>query len=251
ARVEASAAEALEAITGQGLGYDAKTWRTWWAEEGVATLTPEPTDPHAETVTVAPPGEIPEPEPHVTRSLIPAFYGLNLTAKDIVFILDISGSVGPGGVGRAKRELIQAVERLGSDVFISAVFFDEKMHMWKPRLVPATPAHKAELAFFLRGIEPGSRTDVFTPLNAGLQLVRDRVAMKEAAGEPFREAVTMIVVSDGVETAGGTPPHVVEEKLDRLDATHTVVHAVTLGGKGSPLMAELARRGGGHYLVIP
>jgi hypothetical protein len=247
-RVQAAAAESLEAITGQAFGYDAGLWQAWWEKEGQEALRPPPPDPNAETVTMPEPHEFEEPEPHVTRSLIPDFYGLKITSKDIVFVLDISGSVGATGVVKAKRELIRAVDALGSDVWIAALFFDEKVHMWNPEMVRATPARKAELAHFVRGIKPGKRTDLFTPLNAGLQIVHRRLAAKEEAGEPIREAIAMIVVSDGVETARQTPPAVVADKLDRLDPARTVVHAVALGSRGSLLLYDLARRGGGHYV---
>lgn len=250
ARVTSGAAEALEAITGQAFGYDLAKWTAWWAANAKRLLAPpEPTNGNdGETVPSDLETTYPEPKPHVTQRLWPEFYDLKLTAKDIVFVLDISGSVGTGGVARAKGQLIRAVEALGSDVSIAALFFEETVKMWKPEMVKATPAHKAELARFLRGIEPGKKTDVFTPLNAGLQIVRRRLEAKQKAGEPIREAITMIVVSDGVETHRQTPPSVVADKLDRLDPEHTVIHAVALGSKVSPLMMELARRGGGHYV---
>ncbi len=184
----------------------------------------------------------------MNRDLHPHFFSLPLTSKDIVFVLDISSSVGSGGVSRGKRELVEAVELLGTDVHVTALFFDEEVHMWKPEMVPATPENKADLALFLRAIEPGKKTDVFTPLNAGLQIVRRRVLEKVKAGEPIREAVTMIVVSDGRETSSSTPPRVVEDKLARLDPRNTVVDVVDIG-KGSRLLMELARRTGGFYVT--
>lgn len=251
-RVKSAAVEALEAITGQALGFDVQRWTAWWEKAGPTILLPkeESIDPNAETVTVTekPVHRYEEPPPLVTRSLVPDFYGLKLTSKDIIFVLDISGSVGQGGVGRAKRKLVDAIEALGSDVWVSALFFDETVHMWKPEMVRATPANKADLTHFMRGIQTGRKTDVFTPLNAGLQILIRRLEQREASGEPLREAITMIVVSDGKETSRQTPPNFVADKLDRLDPAKTVVHAVVLGGQGSRLMADLARRGGGHYI---
>jgi hypothetical protein len=262
-RVVAAAAEALEAITKRAFGYDREAWAGWWEREGrdalLAPTAPPTPNPSGESVTVAPVEDppIPEPPPHVTQSLVPDFYGLRLTSKDLVFVIDISGSVGAGGVTKAKRELVEAVERLGSDVRVTALFFAEETHIWKRELVPATPTAKAELSLFLRAIEPGRRTDVLWPVNAGLDLVRDRVAAKEAAGEPFREAVTLIVVSDGVDTRARDAAELqrardaVADKLYRLDPARTVVHAIVLGGKPSQLMADIARQGGGRYVVVP
>ncbi|MFV1959856.1 MAG: VWA domain-containing protein, partial [Planctomycetota bacterium] len=261
-RVESAGAEALEALTGQALGYDLDAWKAWWSKRqasppaapvGRGEAPPKAGGVEDPTVTVVPeePADVPEPKPHIGRSLVPRFYGLPITAKDVVFVIDISGSVGSGGVGRAKRELIQAVERLGSDVHIAALFFADEVHMWKPEMVRATPANKAALALFLRGIERGQRTDVFTPLNAGIRIVSRRLAELREKGEPVREAVTMIIVSDGRETSKHTPPSVVEDKLSRLDPAHTVIHAIAIGGRGSRLLAQIARRAGGHYIAVP
>jgi Mg-chelatase subunit ChlD len=240
--VQAAAAEALEAVSGIPLGYELEAWKAWYA----AWLKARPA---SDGPTVAPDRRGEEPPPHVTRSLHPSFYGLTLTAKDVVFVVDISGSVGSSGVDRARRQLTQAVALLGSDVQIAALFFSDEVHMWKKgALLPATPDHKEDLAKFLRGLAPGRRTDVYSPLNAGLKIVMDRVAEKTQAGDAFREPVALVLVSDGRDNMAAVPSRVVADKLDRLDPATSVVHAVVLGRDDSPLLAAIARLGGGHYV---
>ena len=248
-RVAAAAAEALEAISGQALGYDAALWSRWYARWEKAEAARVRSGAHH---TVEGDGEPPaeRPPPHVTRGLVPSFFGLRLAAKDIVFVIDVSGSVGAGGLQRVRTELVQAIERLGSDVHVAVLFFAEEMKLFKPELVLATPDIKGEIAYFLRGVAPGRKTDVFTPLHAGLALVRQRVAAKEAAGEPFRMPVTLVVVSDGRNNVDNTPFEVVEDKLGRLDLQRTVVHAVVVGGEPDPLMLHLAKAGGGEFKYI-
>ncbi len=240
--VRAAAAEALEAVSGEALGYDVRRWKAWHARW--LANRPDDTGPSVSTG-----GVVEEPPPHVSRSLRPDFYGLSLTAKDIVFVIDISGSVGSGGFDRAKRQIIDAVSLLGSDVHVAALFFSDKVHMWKKgAMVPASPANKEDLVLFLRGLEPGRKTDVYTPLNAGLKILDHRVRAKQTAKEPFREPVAMITVSDGRDNMKAIPPRIVADKLDRLDPALTVLHSIVLGEKESPLMRALAQRGGGHYL---
>ncbi len=246
--VISAAAEALEAITGAYHGYNAGAWKAWhtkWLAERPKT--------NGDAGTVAPDeGPVNEPPPHVTRSLHPSFYGLKLTSKDVVFVVDISGSVGSGGVDKAKRELVKAVELLGSDVQIGAVFFAEKVELWQEgRMVAATPENKEKLALYLRSLVPGRRTDVYSAFNAGLRIVQRRVEEKKAKGETLREAAALIAVSDGQDNMGKTPIDRIEEKLDRLDLENSVVHAVVLGGKHSGLMHLLAKYGGGEYIVVP
>ncbi len=207
--------------------------------------------PAGETVTKeAGPPEVPPPPPPA-RGLVPDLYGLPLRAKDYVFVVDVSGSIGAEGLETAKGELVRAVERLPSDVRFAALFFDEQMRLWHPEMVLATPTHKADLARFVRGIPRGKRTDVMTPLNAGLAIVAKRIEARQAAKEPAPEPVTMVVVSDGQENVRSTPGDAVGDKLERLDLSHAVVHALVLGGKDNALMAALARRAGGVYRVVP
>jgi hypothetical protein len=244
----AAAAEALEAISGAAHGFEAQAWSDWhvrWRAERPANGNVGP--------SVAPEDEEgKEPLPHRTRSLHPEFYGLKLTSKDIVFVVDISGSVGPGGVDQAKRRLLDAVHLLGSDVRMAVLFFAEELHPWnKGQMVLATPDNKEKLAFFLKGLGPGSKTDVFTAFNAGLKILQHRVEERKANGDEAREPATLIAVSDGHNNVKSVPFEVVEEKLDRLDLENTVVHSVVLGGKPSRLMKMLATYGGGHYILVP
>jgi hypothetical protein len=247
-RVVTAAAEALEAITGEAPGVEAEAWAALLESKGLLRPPPPP-PPNGGTVET--PRPTAEPPRHLTRGLTPDFLGVKLTSKDIVFVVDVSGSVGAGGIDGARRSLERAVERLGSDVAFTAILFADAMHVFRPELVPATPRAKEDLHLFLRGIAAGSRTDLFTPVNAGLELIRKRVEQKRAAGEPIREAVTLIVVSDGRDNTARTPPEVLAERLERLDLAHCVVHAVVLGGEDHPFMRALARRTGGHYLAAP
>lgn len=246
--VQAAAAEALEAITKQPLGYNAKRWTVWrtvWEKQKVAKGDTGP--------SVAPdegPGE--EPEPHVTRSLHPEFYGLRIRSKDVVFVIDISGSVGSTGVQAAKRKLIDAVERLGSDVSIAALFFSDKVHFWQEgRMVLATPENKENLVFFLRGLEPGKKTDVFSAFNAGLKILQRRGEELEKQGIERKHPAALLAVSDGQDNVAGVPMHIIEERLDRLDLERTVVHSIVLGGKPNKVMQMLAHYGSGKYIVVP
>jgi hypothetical protein len=245
-RVVTAAAEALEAVSGEAFGYEVAPWTAWWEK---ARVPPRSRARRRDRHEGGGPPEVPPPPP--ARGLVPDLYGLPLRAKDYVFVVDVSGSIGAEGLETAKGELVRAVERLPSDVRFAALFFDEQMRLWHPEMVLATPTHKADLARFVRGIPRGKRTDVMTPLNAGLAIVAKRIAARQAAKEPAPEPVTMVVVSDGQENVRSTPGDAVGDKLERLDLSHAVVHALVLGGKDNALMAALARRAGGVYRVVP
>lgn len=248
-RVVAAAAEALEAITGEAQGYDAEAWARR-LEERARAAPPAAADPPEGRTVPGEPAPAQEPTPYVTRSLTPDFLGLTLTSKDLVFVVDVSGSVGAGRIDVARRALERAVDRLGSDARFTALFFAEEVQIFRPSLVPALPRAKEDLHFFLRGLAPGRKSDVYTPVHVGLDLVKKRLAEKQALGEPVREAVTLIVVSDGRDNMAKTPPALIAERLERLDLAHAVVHALVLGGEDNPFMRALAERTGGRYLPV-
>jgi len=123
-------------------------------------------------------------------------------------------------------------------------------------MVPATPENKEDLALYLRGLDPGKRTDAYSAFNAGLRIVQKRVDEKKAKGEKLREAATLIVVSDGQHNKNKADKDAptfdkIKERLDRLDLKNSIVHAVVLGGKHSQLMYLLAKYGGGHHIIVP
>lgn len=247
-RVATAAAEALEAVSGEAHGWDPVAWEAWWVRARATPAVPST----GETVTreSAPP-TTPPPPPPPARGLVPDLFGLSLRGDDYVFVVDVSGSIGAEGLESAKSTLVKAVERLPSHVRFAALFFDETVKSFHPETTRATPAAKAELARFVRGIPRGKRTDVMTPLNAGLAILRRRVEARAKEGVASTEPVTMVVLSDGQENQRATPGEVVGEKLDRLDLAQAVVHAIVLGGRDNALMAALARRGRGAYRVVP
>lgn len=244
-RVASAAAEALEQVTGQALGYESSAWRAAPLAVVGALEAPAP----GSTVEQPAPGALPARAP--VRGLVPSFLGLALSSKDLVFVVDLSGSLGPAGADHVRRALEQAVERLPSDAWFSVILFADEVRTLEPRLVQATPRAKEALHLFLRSVAPGRSTDLYTALLAGLGLQRRRLEELQAAGTPPPEAIALVLASDGRDTSARTPPEVVAERLERLDLARTVVHAVVLGGVDHPLMRALARRTGGHHVLVP
>lgn len=244
-RVRTAAAEALEQVTGQALGYEPGAWRAAPLQVVGALPAPSPGSTVEQAGAPALPGRAP------VRGLVPSFLGLPLRSKDLVFVVDLSGSLGPAGADHVRRALEQAVERLPSDAWFSVVLFADEVRTLEPRLVQATPRAKEALHLFLRSVAPGRSTDLYTALLAGLGLQRRRLEELQAQGRAPPEAIALVLASDGRDTSARTPPEVVAERLERLDLARAVVHAVVLGGVDHPLMRALARRTGGHHVVVP
>lgn len=246
-RAATAAAESLERLTGLPLGLDPVAWRA----APRAVLAPPAPAASAPGSTVEPSRPVQASPPAAVRGLVPSFLGLPITSKDVVFVVDLSGSLGSGGVGQVRRALEQAVERLPSDAWFSVILFADELRTFEPRLVQATPRAKEALHLFLRSVAPGHSTDLHTALLAGMALQRRRLEDLRAAGREPPEAIALVLASDGRDTSDRTPLEVVAERLERLDLARTVVHAVVLGGVDHPLMRALARRTGGRHVLVP
>lgn len=122
-----------------------------------------------------------------------AYYGIEITAKRILFVIDRSGSMrgndrGMTRLDRAKRELIVAIESLPSDCEFSVVSFDATTWVWQDRLLPATEENKQDAARYINKLRYGSNTNTHGALLAALSY------------DDELEAV--FLVTDGAPTTG-------------------------------------------------
>lgn len=174
----------FEEISGQQLGTDAKAWQAWWKEKADGFEFP------------ANPGGL--PLEGVTPG-VASYYGLALYAKRIVFVIDTSASMAGRRLLAAKRELTAAVNGLPNDVEVGIVAFQSQVTMWRPTLVPATPAAKQDANYYIYNLVAGGKTATYDALDKAFHL------------DP--EAVYLL--SDGEPTLG------------RIVAPAGIVHSVT------------------------
>jgi len=113
----------LTQATGQKFGADEQKWKAWLAQRGVQVKSPEKMKAHSS-------GRIRE------------YYGIPVTAKRAVFVLDTSGSMQGARIEAAQTELIRVVMELPDDVFFSIIAFDDSVRVWQPSLVPSTEGMK-------------------------------------------------------------------------------------------------------------
>jgi Mg-chelatase subunit ChlD len=117
---------------------------------------------------------------------------LETMPKDVVFLIDVSGSIKQRWVDSIKTGVADALATLGPNDRFNIVFFSEKPRFFaSQRIVPATSENIAEAGQFLKR----GRSDGFTDLNLALS----RLLVPDVSAE---RAYNLIFISDGQPTRG-------------------------------------------------
>lgn len=182
-------------------------------------------------------------------------YG-TVTAKKVVFVVDISGSMltefeNPKGqtVTRyefVKNELEKALLNLDTDTEFSMVFFSDNVYTWKTDLVPGTQQNVADALDFIASKQVGGATNIWG-------------ALKAAFNTPELNAIYFL--TDGVPTAGTqTDVKAILSDVEYWNQGRNLkIHATALLSgntdraekkQSRDLMYQLASKTGGVYRAI-
>ena len=91
------------------------------------------------------------------------------TPRDVVFVIDNSGSMGGASMRQAKASLLAGLGRLRPGDRFNVIRFDHTMETVFPDLVPADEAHLDRAKAYVAGLEASGGTEMLAPLKAALQ----------------------------------------------------------------------------------
>ena len=233
-RIEASVQ--LARTTQQDFGLEAEDWANWWeiVKNDFATVK----KPKAKTM--------------VRR---PRYFGLEVSAENIAFVVDVSGSMREGLYGFQdvvggdddeqdggrkidilKKELTGIIKRLPESARINIVPFNQIVMPWKRRLQPLkSRGLERALKFVTKLVADGE-----TNINDAIEL---------ALADEEVEAIYLL--SDGLPTRGRLV--VPEEILSNVQLLNRIrgvkIHCIGFGFD-SHVLQVLARDSGGDYRMV-
>ena len=158
--------------------------------------------------------------------------------RDVVFVLDHSGSMAGWKMAAARRALARLVDTLGPRDRFAVIAFDTRVSTFgleSRRLLAATDRNRHRAAAFLAGIEAEGGTELLEPLRQAVEAL--------AGGDPGRARI-LFLVTDG--EVGNEP-----ELLQRLRPTRDAcrIQAVGIGeAMNSGLLQQLAALTDGWFL---
>lgn len=242
---------ALEKMTAREFAtYD--EWNEWWKKEkGSFEVKP------------------PEDKRVVTGSSKAKYYGSEVTAKKIIFIIDASKSmsqtyqrppgVDDGGdvggttadedemertgdnrrkIDYARRELVKCIRALDKDVKFNIIAYKTFVTPWLNKLVEATRQNKKLAEEFTRDKrwEPKGLTNIYDAL---------RIALQD------KEVTCIYLLSDGEPTAGEfkTAPEILQ-RVKEMNKRKVEINTIGFGlkGWGEQLMKDLAAQNNGEFI---
>ncbi|MGF3025513.1 marine proteobacterial sortase target protein [Methylobacterium aquaticum] len=89
--------------------------------------------------------------------------------RDVIFVIDNSGSMGGTSIRQAKAGLLAGLDRLRPGDRFNVIRFDDTMETIFPDLAPADDGHLAEARRFVASLEARGGTEMLAPLRAALR----------------------------------------------------------------------------------
>ncbi len=172
----------LVAITDEPFSGDPALWRGWWtrvqASGGYKLLTDEEVAKRRSARQQA-------NAQYTIPKVETTFMGVETASRNIVFVIDVSGSMEELVVNRdsfrergftdfqklavVKEELRRSVETLGEDVRFNIHAFATQVHPWKDRLVPANALNKRAAMAWIAELKPIGGQQAADRASAGLR----------------------------------------------------------------------------------
>ncbi len=113
-------------------------------------------------------------------------------SKDVVFVLDKSGSMNGEKIEQLKAAFKVIIEQLPDDDRFDIIMFDSNIEVYKPELIYATQSNRDEALEYLKGVNAGGSTNLYD----GLEKALDMLTNSEA------RAPIIVMLTDGQANAG-------------------------------------------------
>lgn len=229
------AAQHLSRLTGQNFGGHADQWTDWWQEHANGFQPVVQKSEAADNATTST-ARIPWPEP------LPEFCGTPIYAKRVVFVINRSSSMATqlNGVSRlneARYQLKKVIGSLDHYIHFNVVEFNANTRSFKPELVPADEARKAESRAFLNELTAKGPPAKGPALMAGLSC------------DPNLEAVYFITDSDPCVFAQMLNNRAITA-LNSMKRTSIFTVGVDCDKESREYLQDLAHRNAGQFLLI-
>ena len=213
--------DSLADLTGVHLGINPNNWRKWWKQVQSDFKCPERRK------------KAKKPVP--SSGTATSYYNIPIRADKIIFLIDLSGSMGGKikGVTKlqaAKKELISVLEQLSpKQHHFNIIAFDNRPIPYAPDLQRATKAEVREAIKYVNKLKLGGATNIFDSLEMALEMA---------------DLESIFLLTDGSPTAGAiVNQNDILEVLQRDNSYLRVrINTISIGGNrgGSSFLKKLA-----------
>ncbi len=174
-----------------------------------------------------------------------AAWQTDILPKDIVFVIDRSGSMSGEKIAQARDALQFILDQLNPNDRFSIVSFDDQIELLASRLQPVGRETLSAARRFVRSLTARNNTDIEGALQAGLAIF--------TATEPRADASRLLVfLTDGLPTAGIKDDVLIADLVRRTNArVEARLHVFGVGyDVNTRLLDRLAMDNGGSVTYV-
>ncbi|XP_041875194.1 inter-alpha-trypsin inhibitor heavy chain H3-like isoform X3 [Corvus kubaryi] len=141
-------------------------------------------------------------------------------SKNIIFVLDTSGSMYGREIEQTKEALLKILDDIKEDDFFNFILFDSEISTWKETLIKATPENLDEARKFVQRISVQGMTNLHGGLMRGIDILN---AAHEENLVPRRSASIIIMLTDGHPNVGVSNTQEIEKAVKKaIDGKYTL-----------------------------
>lgn len=136
--------------------------------------------------------------------------GLPVVPKNMVFVIDVSGSMYGRKMEQTKDALLKILDDMKGDDYLNFILFSGDVSTWKDNLVQATPENIQEAREFVRNIRDQGMTNINDGLLTGISMLN---RAREEHIVPERSTSIIIMLTDGDANVGESRPQYIQENV--------------------------------------
>ncbi|KAI4895387.1 hypothetical protein NFI96_024121 [Prochilodus magdalenae] len=156
-------------------------------------------------------GELQVSDGHFVQFFAPS--DLTPLSKNIVFVIDVSGSMWGLKMKQTVKAMQTILDDLTMDDYFSIIDFNHNVRCWSEDLVPGTSVQVAEAKKYIENIKPNGGTNINEALLKAVQMLLKALNQ----GLIDQRSVSMIIlVSDGDPTVGEIKLSAIQKNVKRL-----------------------------------
>ncbi|XP_054585662.1 inter-alpha-trypsin inhibitor heavy chain H3-like isoform X6 [Eptesicus fuscus] len=136
--------------------------------------------------------------------------GLPVVPKNVVFVIDVSGSMSGRKIEQTRDALLKILEDIKEEDYLNFILFRGDVTTWKDTLVQATPENIQEAREFVKNMRANGGTSMNDGLLTGISMLNKA---REEHRVPERSTSIVIMLTDGDANVGESRPAKIQENV--------------------------------------
>lgn len=160
--------------------------------------------------------------------------------KEVVFVMDVSGSMQGNKLEQARKAAKHIVDNLGADDYFNLVTFSDHVQMFQQEQVKATRNQVQRALEFIDRLEAAGGTDINASLGTAVKMFKHS-----------NIARMIIFLTDGQPTVGVTDTNLIIKNIEEANRQHVRVYGFGVGHDvGAELLDGIAKESRGTVTYV-